>query len=50
VFRAADHQHVQDVLVGEAFGKELGLGHYKILATVPGETVAGSVDQPICTL
>ncbi|MGA6827618.1 ABC transporter substrate-binding protein [Nitrospira sp. NS4] len=50
VFRAADHQHVQDVLVGEAFGRELGLGHYKILATIPGETVAGSVDQPICTL
>ncbi len=41
MFRASDHQHVQDVLVGEAFGKELGLGHYKILATVPGEAVAG---------
>jgi branched-chain amino acid transport system substrate-binding protein len=27
---------VQDVLVGEAYGKELGLGHYKILATVSG--------------
>ena len=24
-FRASDHQHVQDVLVGEAYGKELGL-------------------------
>jgi branched-chain amino acid transport system substrate-binding protein len=35
-FRASDHQHVQDVLVGEAYGKELGLGHYKILATAPG--------------
>lgn len=49
-FRASDHQHVQDVLVGEAFGKELGLGHYKILATVPGEAVSGSVDQQACTL
>jgi len=48
VFRAWDHQHVQDVLVGEAYGKELGLGHYKILATVPGELVAGSVAQNTC--
>lgn len=40
LFRASDHQHVQDVLVGEAFGKELGLGHYKILATVPGAVTA----------
>jgi branched-chain amino acid transport system substrate-binding protein len=47
-FRASDHQHVQDVLVGEAFGKELGLGHYKILATVSGETVAGKLDQTTC--
>jgi branched-chain amino acid transport system substrate-binding protein len=50
VFRAADHQHVQDVLVGEAFGKELGLGHYKILATVPGDTVAGELDKNLCRL
>lgn len=49
-FRAWDHQHVQDVLVGEAFGKELGLGHYKILATVPGESVAGSRDSSRCRL
>lgn len=49
-FRAWDHQHVQDVLVGEAFGKELGLGHYKILATVPGETVAGTIAQNTCKL
>lgn len=48
VFRAADHQHVQDVLVGEAYGKELGLGHYKILARVPGDTVAGQLDQNLC--
>ena len=48
VFRAWDHQHVQDVLVGEAYGKELGLGHYKILATVPGELVAGTVAQNTC--
>ena len=47
-FRAWDHQHVQDVLVGEAFGKELGLGHYKILATVPGETVADKREQAAC--
>jgi branched-chain amino acid transport system substrate-binding protein len=50
VFRAADHQHVQDVLVGEAFGKELGLGHYKILATVPGDSVAGELDKNLCRL
>lgn len=49
-FRAWDHQHVQDVLVGEAYGKELGLGHYKILATVAGDTVAGSRDQTACRL
>ena len=49
-FRAWDHQHVQDVLVGEAFGKELGLGHYKILATVAGDTVAGSREQNSCRL
>jgi branched-chain amino acid transport system substrate-binding protein len=48
-FRAWDHQHVQDVLVGEAYGKELGLGHYKILATVAGDTVAGSRDQNACS-
>lgn len=49
-FRAWDHQHVQDVLIGEAFGKELGLGHYKILATVPGDAVAGTVDVNGCKL
>ncbi|MCX5723994.1 MAG: ABC transporter substrate-binding protein [Nitrospirae bacterium] len=49
-FRAWDHQHVQDVLVGEAFGKELGLGHYKILATVPGTAVAGEQAQNLCRL
>jgi branched-chain amino acid transport system substrate-binding protein len=47
-FRAWDHQHVQDVLVGEAFGKELGFGHYKILATVPGDAVAGTVAHNTC--
>ena len=47
-FRASDHQHVQDVLVGEAFRKELGLGHYRILATVPGDMVDGTVDHNIC--
>jgi branched-chain amino acid transport system substrate-binding protein len=49
-FRAWDHQHVQDVLVGQAYGKELGLGHYQILATVPGDAVAGGRDQNQCTL
>ena len=47
-FRSWDHQHVQDVLVGEAFGKELGLGHYKILATVVGGRVAGTLEQNAC--
>jgi branched-chain amino acid transport system substrate-binding protein len=49
-FRAWDHQHVQDVLVGQAYGKELGLGHYQILATVPGDAVAGGPDQNQCRL
>jgi branched-chain amino acid transport system substrate-binding protein len=49
-FRSWDHQHVQDVLVGEAFGKELGLGHYKILATVAGDLVAGRVAENTCKL
>ncbi|HXX74182.1 MAG TPA: hypothetical protein VEI50_03565 [Nitrospiraceae bacterium] len=50
VFRAWDHQHVQDVLVGEAYGKELGLGHYKILATVAGESIAGTRRESDCHL
>jgi len=49
-FRAWDHQHVQDVLVGQAYGKELGLGHYQILATVPGDAVAGSREENACRL
>lgn len=49
-FRATDHLHIQDVLVGEAFGKELGLGHYKILATVRGESNTGAVMQQSCAL
>lgn len=49
-FRDWDHQHVQDVLVGKAYGKELGLGHYEILATVPGDAVAGSREQAACKL
>lgn len=48
-FRASDHQHVQDVLVGEAYGKELGLGHYKILATVSGDSVA-TIQSGVCQL
>ena len=50
MFRASDHQHVQDVLVGEAFGKELGLGHYKILATVSGERLLGAGAETTCKL
>jgi branched-chain amino acid transport system substrate-binding protein len=49
-FRAWDHQHVQDVLVGQAYGKELGLGHYQIMATVPGDAVVGGRDQSTCKL
>jgi branched-chain amino acid transport system substrate-binding protein len=49
-FRAWDHQHVQDVLVGQAYGKELGLGHYQILATVPGDAVASGIEQNTCRL
>lgn len=49
-FRGSDHQHVQDVLVGKAYGKELGLGHYQLLATVPGDAVASAPNQPPCRL
>jgi branched-chain amino acid transport system substrate-binding protein len=49
-FRATDHQHVQDVLVGEAYGKELGLGHYKIITTVKGDTVAQTAGEQSCRL
>ena len=47
-FRASDHQHVQDVLVGEAYGKELGLGHYKILATVSGDHLVSAGGSEAC--
>jgi branched-chain amino acid transport system substrate-binding protein len=50
LFRASDHQHVQDVLVGEAYGKELGLGHYKILSTIAGSANAGAAEQQGCKL
>ncbi|MDR4474971.1 MAG: ABC transporter substrate-binding protein [Nitrospira sp.] len=49
-FRASDHQHVQDVLVGKAYGKELGLGHYQLLATVSGDPGAGTQAQNACVL
>ena len=49
-FRASDHQHVQDVLIGEAYGKELGLGHYKILTTVQGATADQRDAQTVCRL
>jgi branched-chain amino acid transport system substrate-binding protein len=38
------------VLVGEAFGKEMGLGLYKILATVSGDAVAGTIEKNTCRL
>jgi branched-chain amino acid transport system substrate-binding protein len=41
---------VQDVLVGEAYGKELGLGHYKIVSTVSAQTNPGAADQRLCKL
>jgi branched-chain amino acid transport system substrate-binding protein len=47
-FRAWDHQHVQDILVGQAYGKEMGLGHYQILTTVSGDAVAGERNQNLC--
>ena len=49
-FRRSDHQHVQDVLVGKAYGKELGLGHYQLLDRVPGDSVVSAPDQPVCRL
>lgn len=49
-FRAWDHQHVQDVLVGKAYGKELGLGHYQIVTTVPGDAVAGGIESKVCLI
>ncbi|MBX3325005.1 MAG: ABC transporter substrate-binding protein [Nitrospira sp.] len=49
-FRASDHQHMQDVLVGKAYGKELGLGHYQLLATVPSDAVASPPNQSVCRL
>lgn len=49
-FRAQDHEHVQDVLVGKAYGKELGLGHYQLLATVSGDPVASTQAQNACAL
>jgi branched-chain amino acid transport system substrate-binding protein len=49
-FRVSDHQHVQDVLIGEAYGKELGLGHYKILAVAAGDSIAVNREQSGCHL
>ena len=49
-FRSTDHQHVQDVLVGEAYGKELGLGHYKIIATVKSDPAAQAAGEQSCRL
>lgn len=47
--RASDHQHIQDVLVGQAFGKELGLGHYKILATISGDAITIPIGSDKCS-
>ena len=49
-FRRSDHQCVQDVLVGQAYGKELGLGHYQIVATVPGDSATTAGQQKTCHL
>ena len=49
-FRATDHQHVQDVLVGEAYGKELGLGHYKIIATIRSDAAVHEAGEQSCRL
>jgi len=49
-FRAADHLHVQDVLVGEAYGRELGLGHFKILTTLHGDANPAVADRGVCTM
>ena len=48
--RCASTEDHQDVLVGQVCDKELGLGHYKILATVTGDRVAETVKQNSCTL
>ena len=44
-FRSWDHQHVQDDLVGEAFGKELGLGHYKFWLRLSGIVLRGRMSR-----
>ncbi len=49
-FRGSDHQHMQDVLVGQAYGKELGLGHYKILETVSFASAAPAGAAGACRL
>ena len=40
-----DHQHVQDVLVGAAFCKEFGPGHYRMLAMIPGVGMVEKVEN-----
>jgi branched-chain amino acid transport system substrate-binding protein len=49
-FRTTDHQHVQDVLVGEAYGKELGLGHYKIISTMRSDAAVHAAGEQPCRL
>jgi branched-chain amino acid transport system substrate-binding protein len=50
-FRAEDHQCVQDVLVGQAYGKELGLGHYQLVGTTTGkQLIADDQPQKSCSL
>lgn len=49
-FRSWDHQHIQDILVGKSFGKELGLGHYDILETVYADTISIQKSQSTCQL
>ena len=49
-FRVWDRQSVEDVLVDELLGNELGLSHYNILPRVAGDHVGGTVEQNICQL
>jgi hypothetical protein len=41
---------MHEVLVGEAFGKGLGLWQYRILAMIPGDGMVGKVENNTCKL
>ena len=49
-FRAEDHECVQDVLVGQAYGKELGLGHYQLLGDATGKQLTADDQRKSCSL